>query len=96
MFYTYILYSEKFNRFYIGQTDSLEQRLIEHNSALVISTKHYIPWILKYFEQFESRFEAIQRERFLKKQRNRTFYIRLISSQNSKKLDKILEINKRL
>jgi len=79
MFYVYILYSEKFDRFYIGQTNNLTVRINQHNSGEVKSTKHYIPWKIVYKESFETRKEAMQRERFLKKQRNKNFYKKLCS-----------------
>jgi putative endonuclease len=53
----------------------------KHNAALVKSTKAYIPWQLKYYEIYETRDQAMNREKFLKKQRNKDFYWRLINSQ---------------
>ncbi len=81
MFYIYILYSEKYNKYYIGQTDNLEFRIQRHNAGLVKSTKPFIPWELKYYEKYETRSEAMAREKFLKKQRNKEFYKRLITTQ---------------
>ena len=80
MYYVYILYIEEFDRYYIGQTDNLELRINRHNSGMVTSTKSYIPWELKYYEELESRGEAMKREKFLKKQRNKEFYEKLIKS----------------
>jgi putative endonuclease len=81
MYYTYILYSENYDRYYIGSTGDLAARLEKHNSAEVKSTKAYLPWELKYFEVFKSRSEAMRREKFLKQQRNKIFYTKLIRSQ---------------
>ena len=89
MYFVYILYAEKFDRYYIGQTDNLELRLSRHNSGRVKSTKHYIPWKLKYYEEFEFRGEALKRERFLKKQKSKEFYRRLISNLGPIDLDKL-------
>jgi putative endonuclease len=47
MNYVYINYSEKFDKFYIGQTNDFESRLKLHNLGLVTSTKPYAPWINK-------------------------------------------------
>ena len=45
MYYLYILYSEKYDRYYVGQTNDPERRLEEHNSALKNSyTAKYRPW----------------------------------------------------
>ncbi len=66
MFYTYVLYSAGFNRLYIGQSHDPNMRLDYHNSGSEFSTKPYIPWILLHTETFESRWEAMKRERELK------------------------------
>ena len=62
MFFTYILQSEKSSRYYIGSTENLDKRLIIHNSGKVKSTRNKGPWVLKYFEQFKTRTEAVRRE----------------------------------
>ena len=80
MFSTYIIRSVKDDTLYIGQTSNLDQRIIHHNSGLTKSTKSRIPWKVVYEEVFNTRKEAIQRERFLKNQKNRDFYNRLINS----------------
>ena len=79
-FFTYILQSQLDQSFYIGQTKDLEQRLILHNEGNTKSTMAKRPWKIVYFEVFDTRSEAIQRERFLKKQRNKAFYQRLIDT----------------
>ncbi len=45
----YILYSERFDKYYIGQTISLEHRLVRHNEFESVNTytAKYRPWILK-------------------------------------------------
>ena len=65
MYYLYILYSENFDKFYIGQTDNLEFRIKRHNEGKIQFTKAYRPWKLKYYEEFDSRGEAMSREKFL-------------------------------
>jgi len=55
-----------------------------HNQGLSKYTSKKIPWKLVYIELFETKLEANQRELFLKKQRNRIFYGRLISSNSNK------------
>ena len=42
----YILYSSKLDRFYVGQTSNLENRIIEHNSGESLYTSTGIPWSL--------------------------------------------------
>ena len=79
-FFTYLLQSQLDQSFYIGQTKDLEQRLILHNEGNTKSTMAKRPWKIVYFEVFDTRSEAIQRERFLKKQRNKAFYQRLVDT----------------
>jgi putative endonuclease len=59
MFFTYILYSEKFDRFYIGQTNDLTKRILRHNNGYVYSTKAFKPWKIVYFKEFETRAESL-------------------------------------
>ena len=80
MFYTYIIYSISADRYYIGQTNNLHNRIAKHNAKLVRSTKAFAPWTLVYFEEFNSRTEAIKRERFLKAQKSKIFIQKLIRS----------------
>ncbi|MBK7342328.1 MAG: GIY-YIG nuclease family protein [Saprospiraceae bacterium] len=71
MFYVYILKSQLDGSFYIGQTADLEKRLTQHNEGESRTTSKKRPWSIAYSEQFDSRSDAIRREHFLKKQRNR-------------------------
>ena len=58
MYYTYILYSETLKKFYTGQTESLERRLLEHNHGKTEFMKTGIPWIIVFSKSFQSRGEA--------------------------------------
>ena len=70
-YYAYVLYSDRFNRIYIGHTDCIERRLKQHNLGKVVSTKYYKPYRVIYFEIFSSRIDAVKREKELKKSSNR-------------------------
>ena len=65
-FFVYILYSEKFSRTYLGQTNNLDSRLSRHNAGAVLSTKAYRPWIRIHSESFTTRKDAVARERWFK------------------------------
>jgi len=73
MFYTYVLYSPIFKKFYKGQTEDLNIRLKQHNSGRVKSTKAYTPWEIVHYEEYEQRKEALQRERYFKTAAGRRF-----------------------
>ncbi|MBI5371475.1 MAG: GIY-YIG nuclease family protein, partial [Sphingobacteriales bacterium] len=47
VFYVYILYSIDFDRYYIGQTQHFENRLLRHNAGTEKATAPYRPWTLK-------------------------------------------------
>ena len=63
---TYILKSQKDGGYYFGHTKHLDQRLKEHNSGRVRSTKSRAPFTIHYSETFASKSAAYQREIFFK------------------------------
>jgi putative endonuclease len=79
MFTVYVLYSREFEKIYIGFTSDLETRFKSHNE---LGTKgwtiKYRPWIILYQEEFDSKSEAMKRERELKSGRGREFIWSLI------------------
>ena len=79
VYWVYILQSLKDESFYIGYTRNIKARVKEHNEGFTRYTKHKRPWKLVYQEEFDSKTEAIKREFFLKKQKNREFYKKIIN-----------------
>ncbi len=74
MYTVYVLHSKSFNKIYIGYTSDIEQRLISHNHPGNKGwTKRFAPWILVYSEQYDSKTNAIAREKQLKEHRGRDF-----------------------
>jgi putative endonuclease len=73
MFYTYVLLSQKDNRFYTGFTSDLRNRLKEHNNSQVFSTKGRLPVKLIYYEACLNEGDARQRERYLKSGRGKHY-----------------------
>jgi putative endonuclease len=72
-YFVYVLKSEIDGRLYKGQTSDIDKRLNEHNSGKTKSTKGYKPWKLVYFETFETRDEAVLREKYFKTGSGREF-----------------------
>ena len=66
MFYSYVLKSLKDGKYYYGSTADLKARLNEHNRGKVRSTKSRTPFIVHYYETFETKSEAAKRELFFK------------------------------
>ncbi|MBC5775469.1 GIY-YIG nuclease family protein [Pontibacter sp. KCTC 32443] len=79
-FYTYILYSETIDRYYVGSCQDLDVRLTQHNTGRSKSTKAGSPWQLKYKDTFATRAEAQSRENEIKKKKSRKYIEWLISS----------------
>ncbi len=78
MFSVYVLASEVADRTYVGQTENVAERVRKHNKGLVRSTKAYRPWQLIHAEQYQTRAEAMQRERWLKSRAGRRFLAELL------------------
>jgi putative endonuclease len=66
MFTVYILYSKSLDSYYVGYTNSIERRVSEHNRKKNKFTDKGIPWKLVYSENFTSKKEAMDREKFIK------------------------------
>lgn len=70
MYYVYLLKSKKDNKLYIGLTNNLKKRLVEHDQGLTESTRHRRPLMLIYCEAYTSQKDAQTRERKFKKFKN--------------------------
>jgi putative endonuclease len=66
IYYVYLLLSEKDNLFYTGYTSDLKNRLEQHNSGKVFSTKNRTPLRLIYYEGCLNQQDATRREKYLK------------------------------
>ena len=80
MFTVYILFSSSIDKYYVGYTNDLERRLTEHNRKKGKYTDGGIPWRLVHQEEYESKIEAMNREKFIKSQKSRQYILSIISS----------------
>ncbi|MBK5215567.1 MAG: GIY-YIG nuclease family protein [Candidatus Pacebacteria bacterium] len=71
MEYVYILQSERNSRYYIGSTNNLERRLLEHNSGHTKSLRNLLPMILVFNQGYEKIGEARKMELRLKRLKSR-------------------------
>ncbi len=78
-FFLYIIYSKKLDRYYIGQTSSLKNRLDKHLEGTTRYTKRTNDWVLVYSEAYKTRPEAMRREKFIKRMKSSKFIIELIA-----------------
>ena len=84
MYFIYILYSEKADKYYVGFTSSPEARLAKHNTQENFNTytRKYRPWVLKaLFAVSEKEGEAKILETFIKKQKSRKLIEKLCDSE---------------
>ena len=79
--FTYILFSDKLKKYYIGSCLDIERRLNEHNLGRSKFTSTGIPWKLVYFEEFETELEARRREMQIKKMKSRVYIENLIAKR---------------
>jgi putative endonuclease len=81
MYTLYILHSKSIDRFYVGYTNDFERRISEHNRIKGKFTDAGIPWVLVYSESFASKKVAMNREKFIKSRKSKTFILDLISQR---------------
>ncbi len=79
MFYTYILYSAKCDRYYIGYCADVQARLIRHNNGMVTATRNCRPYEVKASKTFLTQLEARKEELRLKKMKSRKYLERVIA-----------------
>jgi len=76
MFYVYVVFNKKVNKFYIGQTENLAERVRFHNNKFFkgsYTSRFDGAWELVYSEVYSNRVDAVKREKQLKSFRGRQF-----------------------
>ena len=66
MYFFYVLKSKNDKELYFGYTEDLRDRLTQHNSGKVQSTKLRKPFVLVYYEAYHSQSDAKHREHNIK------------------------------
>jgi putative endonuclease len=81
-FFVYILYSLTKDKFYIGFTSNLEERINRHNQKSKGFTGHINDWEMMYSESFATKSEALAREKQIKSCKSRSKIQQLISNKD--------------
>jgi putative endonuclease len=82
MFTVYVLYSDQFDKIYIGFTSDVEQRLLSHNHLATKGwTIKFRPWRIVHTETFDTKKQAMQREKALKSAKGREFIRKKLLAQ---------------
>ena len=82
-YFIYILYSQNRDRYYIGSTENIEERLRKHNSNHKGFTGKQFDWKLVYKELFESKLDSLRREKEIKSWKSRKMIQKLIGLEHS-------------
>jgi len=80
LFFVYIIYSLRLDKYYVGYTIDIEKRLAEHNGGVSTFTSKAIDWELKWVKKFESREKAMNEERKIKAKKSRKYIEWLVNS----------------
>lgn len=83
MGFVYILQNVSTGRFYIGSTNDIERRLVEHQKGKTRTTRVLGTYTLVYKEQYDSIDEARLREKKLKSYKSRKYLEWLISKDSN-------------
>ena len=78
-YFVYIIYAAKLDKYYVGQTESVELRLNQHNTGMSTYTSKASDWEMKYTEEFSTRTMSIRREREIKSKKSRKYIEWLIN-----------------
>ncbi|MGB4847895.1 MAG: GIY-YIG nuclease family protein [Saprospiraceae bacterium] len=83
MFTVYVLYSEKHDKIYVGYTSDLINRFLSHNELAKKGwTIRFRPWEIVHKEVFETKVEAMRREKELKGGQGRQWIRQILLQRN--------------
>ena len=81
-YFVYILYSTTKDKFYIGYTSDLNERIIRHNQNSKGFTGSTNDWELKYYETLDNKNDAINREKQIKSWKSKIKIKELITTSD--------------
>lgn len=74
MYTVYALYSPGYEKIYIGYSSDFENRMISHNEKATKGwTVKFRPWKVVFTEKYQTKREALAREKQLKTSRGRAY-----------------------
>ena len=90
MHYLYILYSKSINRYYVGETADIDNRLSQHNAHYFSKsfTKTAEDWDVVLSKKCSDKADSVYLERFIKRMKSRKFIEKIIKDPEI--LDEIL------
>ncbi len=90
MHYLYIIHSKSIDRYYVGESPDVINRLNQHNSHYFKKgfTKAAQDWELVLSKEYENKIDAVYLEKFIKRMKSKKFIEKVI--ENNSILDNIL------
>ena len=84
MYYVYIIYSLTIDRYYIGQTDNIEERMEQHKSGFFLHsyTSKTKDWKIVLSINCSSRKQSVNIESYIKSMKSRRFISDIIQNQH--------------
>ncbi len=78
----YILHSKTINKYYIGQTQNIQQRIVQHNTHHNKKgfTKAAIDWEVVFTFENQNKTTILKLERFIKRMKSPTFIKKIITT----------------
>ncbi|OGE83259.1 MAG: hypothetical protein A3B10_01240 [Candidatus Doudnabacteria bacterium RIFCSPLOWO2_01_FULL_44_21] len=80
-YYVYVLKSLRDSIRYVGSGEDYLERLRRHNKGDYRFTKGHRPWELVHTEGFETRPQAVRREKFLKSGQGRAYLDKILRAK---------------
>ena len=87
MYFVYILHSVVLDRYYIGSSQNPQERLNKHLANHKGFTGKSKDWVICYFEEFETKSEALKRENQIKGWKNKDRIKQLIEKSKDRSSD---------
>ncbi len=84
MNYVYILRSRLTGRYYIGSTNDINRRIIEHNAGKTVSLRGHVPLDIVFRKEYATLLEARRMEMRLKKKKSRVILEAIVRDQEIK------------
>ena len=79
MYIVYIIQNDLTKKYYTGSTNDFGRREKEHNRGQTKSTKRKGNWILVYKEEYNTKIEAVKREKQIKSYKGGNAFRKLIA-----------------
>ena len=80
MHYVYIIFSVSVQKFYVGETENISERIIKHNTKAYSSafTSQSNDWSIQTTIECESRTQALQIEKHIKSMKSKVYLENLV------------------